>query len=137
MFGSKRIPTTLAQSGKLKEGGGHELVSEWVRMAGSWYEDVDDIDSEEWMAAVDEKERGRGRRQGEGGNERINLSQKRGLEGNNVEENEQMVRRKMDNEEFKVILMFWKEDEHICLSPIALTQELKKKLVEIEIAKIL
>lgn len=126
----------LAKAGKLKEGGGHELVSEWVRMAGSWYEDVDDMDSEEWMDVGGEKERGRGRRQREGCKDRINKSQKRGLEENSVEENERMVWRKMDNEDFKVILMFRREDEHIRLSPIALTQ-LKKKLGEVEMAKIL
>lgn len=43
----------------------------------------------------------------------------------------------MEREEFKIILVMRKEDEHIALGPIALTKDLMKKLGEIEMAKIL
>lgn len=43
----------------------------------------------------------------------------------------------MEREEFKIILLMRKEDEHIALGPIALTKDLMKKLGEIEMAKIL
>lgn len=39
-------------------------------------------------------------------------------------------------EEFKIILKFSKEDKQINLSPMALPREVKKKLGEMEMAKI-
>ncbi len=62
---------------------------------------------------------------------------KRGLEGNSSEEDNRVVRKKIVREEYKVILKFGKENEHIHLSPIALSRELKKKLGEVDTAKIL
>lgn len=44
---------------------------------------------------------------------------------------------KVMREECKIILKFRKKDEHVNLSPIALLGELKKKLGEVEMAKIL
>lgn len=89
------------------------------------------------MAVGGEKERDIGRSQ-EGGNRSINtISKKRGLEESSFEENEQTIWRRLEREEFKIILVMRKEDEHIALGPIALTKDLKKKLGEIEMAKIL
>lgn len=48
-----------------------------------------------------------------------------------------MVRRKVINEEFKVILKFKKNAENMHLSPTAISRDLKKKLGEVEFAKIL
>lgn len=44
------------ESANLEEGGRQELVSEWIRREGSWYED-DDVNSEEWMAEGVKKSR--------------------------------------------------------------------------------
>ncbi len=61
-------------------------------------------------------------------------TRKRGLEGNSSEEDNRVVPKKIVREEYKVILKFGKEDEHIHLSPIVLSRELKKKLGEVDTA---
>lgn len=53
------------------------------------------------------------------------------------DENECMTRRKSDKDVFKIILIMRREDEQIRLNPIPLIKELRKKLCEIEMAKIL
>ncbi|XP_035994688.1 uncharacterized protein LOC118563661 [Fundulus heteroclitus] len=95
-----------------------------------------DMDFDEWTTVG----RGRGR-----GKEKVSkddreigiLNSKRSLEEYSSDEENRVVRRKMVNEEFKVILKFRKEDMNINLSPIAVSREIKKKLGEVEFVKIL
>lgn len=58
---------------------------------------------------------------------------KRELEGkNSSDEGNWVVHRKMDREEFKIIIKFRKEDEQVVLSLIAVSRELKKKIRHVE-----
>lgn len=59
------------------------------------------------------------------------------LEESSSDEGNRVMRKKLSEGEFNIILRFRKEDEHIKLSPIALTKELRKKLGEVEMAKTL
>lgn len=62
---------------------------------------------------------------------------KRSLEGNSSDEGNRVICKKMVRGEFKIILKFRMEDEQISLSPIALSREVKKKIGEVEMAKVL
>lgn len=58
------------------------------------------------------------------GNLVASQSSKQGLlKGNSSDEDNRVVRKKIVREEFKIILKFRKEDEHVNLSPIALSKE--------------
>lgn len=59
------------------------------------------------------------------------------MEESSSDEGNRVTRKKVSEGEFQIILSFRKEDEHIKLSPIALTRELRKKLGEVEMGKIL
>ena len=102
-------------------------------------EEEDEMICDDWSPV----DRGRGRRDRtnmrQGMEARASASQnnKRSLEGNSSEEENRTVRGKVKIEEFKIIIKFRKEDEQINLSPITLTRELKKKVGEVEMAKIL
>lgn len=52
---------------------------------------------------------------------------KRSFEENSSEKGHHVVKRKLVREEFKIILKFRKEGEHVAVSPIVLSQELRKK----------
>ncbi|XP_037531028.1 uncharacterized protein LOC119408303 [Nematolebias whitei] len=83
--------------------------------------------------------RGRGRggmKLGEGKGVRDNQGSKRDLEGSSSEE-ERVVRRKVGNEEFKVILKLKSEDGQEKISPIGVSKEIKKKIGDVEMVKIL
>lgn len=99
-------------------------------------EDQDDGAFGDWTSVSSQRS---GRNQGEGGVRQNELSQssKRSFEGNRSEEDRRTVRKKVERKEVKIILKFRKEDEHVNLSPIALSRELKKKVGEVETAKIL
>ncbi|CAJ1074159.1 uncharacterized protein LOC116713401 [Xyrichtys novacula] len=86
--------------------------------------------------------RGRGRNKPGtpcGGEIRMTATQtsKRGLDGNSSDEGGRIVKRKVEREEFKIVLRFRKEDEQVNLSPIILSRELKKKVGDVEMTKIL
>lgn len=67
----------------------------------------------------------------------MSQSSKWGLDENSSDEGSRVVRKKVVRGEFQIILKFRKEDEHVNLSLIVLSRELKKKLGEVEMAKIL
>lgn len=90
----------------------------------------EDMEFDDWNLVGSQENRKKGRNEG---NLVASQSSKRGLEGNSSDEDNRAVRKKSVKEEFKIILKFRKEDEHVNLSPI----ELKKKLGEVDMAKIL
>lgn len=67
----------------------------------------------------------------------MEIQEVKSLEETSSDESTQVVRRKVVREECKVILKFRKEDEHVNLSPIGLTRELKKKIGDVEMAEVL
>lgn len=62
---------------------------------------------------------------------------KRGLEDNSTDEDDRPDGRKIDLEEYKIILRFKKEDEQVVLRPITLYKVLWKKVGDEEVAKVL
>lgn len=97
----------------------------------------EDMEFDDWNlvgSGKSQENRKKGRNEG---NLVASQSSKRGLEGNSSDEDNRAVRKKIVKEEFKIILTFRKEDEHVNLSPMALSKELKKKLGEVDMAKIL
>ena len=76
---------------------------------------------EDW-SPVDRGRRGKtNMRQGMDARASVSLNTKISLERNSSEEDNWTVRRKVEREEFKIVIKFRKEDEQINLSPIALT----------------
>ena len=100
-------------------------------------DEEDNMDFVAWTPVSSGRGRGRGRGRNRRDEGNVSLNSKRGLEGNSSEEDVRVVRQKVTREEFKIILRFRKEDEHVNLSPITLSRELKKKIGEVEMAKIL
>lgn len=96
----------------------------------------DEMESDDWNLV---SKKGQEKRMSGRNETRLVYSQssKRGLEENSSEEESRGVRKKIEREQYKVILKFRKEDEHVNLSPVALSRELKKKLGEVDTAKIL
>ncbi|XP_013856338.1 uncharacterized protein LOC106512216 [Austrofundulus limnaeus] len=96
----------------------------------------DDMDFDDWTSVG----RGRGR-----GKEKVlkegrvigSQNSKRNLEECSSDEENRAVRKKVTNEEFKVILKFRNEDMSVNLSPIQVSREIKKKLGEVEFVKTL
>jgi hypothetical protein len=97
----------------------------------------EEMESDDWSLISGRK--GQGKRKSGRNEGRMADSQtsKRGLEGNSSDEDNRVVRKKMVTEEYKIILKFRKEDENVTLSPIALSKELRKKIGEVDTAKIL
>lgn len=93
--------------------GWHKLVCDWIGVAGEGMEEDDDMELEEWSVVSTGRGWGWGREiVGNSGN----LSIKRGLEEITSDESVRVVCRKEVREEFKVILKFKKEDEHVNLT---------------------
>ncbi|XP_014832393.1 PREDICTED: uncharacterized protein LOC106910304 [Poecilia mexicana] len=83
------------------------------------------------------RERGRGRnKMDEGKGIGDSQGSKRELEGSSSEE-ERIVRRKVVREEFKVILKLKNEEGQDKISPIGVSREIKKKIGDVEMVKIL
>ncbi|KAF0039006.1 hypothetical protein F2P81_009490 [Scophthalmus maximus] len=94
-------------------------------------DDNSDMDSDNWTNVGSQRGRGNG------GLRATSLNNKRGLEENSLDEGRQVVRKKVVREGFKIIIKFKTEDVHIPISPINLAKELKKKIGDVEMAKIL
>lgn len=97
----------------------------------------EDMEFDDWNLVGSGKSQENRKKSRNEGNLVASQSSKRGLEGNSSDEDNRAVRKKIVKEEFKIILKFRKEDEHVNLSPMALSKELKKKLGEVDMAKIL
>ncbi|MEQ2237188.1 hypothetical protein ILYODFUR_020683 [Ilyodon furcidens] len=104
-----------------------------VRMEGQAGEG-EDIDFEGWTPVG--RGRGRGRGKKEEGGMFESQGNKRELEGSSSDE-ERIVRRKILKEEFKIILKLRNEDEHNNLSLIVISREIKKKIGDVEMVKVL
>ncbi|XP_038159537.1 uncharacterized protein LOC119795547 [Cyprinodon tularosa] len=97
----------------------------------------EDEDFEGWTPAGRGRGRGRGRNKtDEGRGKGDSQGNKRELEGSSSEE-ERVVRRKVVREEFKVILKLKNEEEKDKISPIVVSREIKKKIGDVEMVKIL
>ena len=97
----------------------------------------EDEDFEGWTPAGRGRGRGRGRNKtDEGRGKGDSQGSKRELEGSSSEE-ERVVRRKVVREEFKVILKLKNEEEKDKISPIVVSREIKKKIGDVEMVKIL
>lgn len=116
-------------------GGWHKLVCDWIKMA-TQVGGVDE-DGEGSVVFDDWAQVSRGRRSGRSRRDEANQNSKRSLEENGSEGDRRVVRDKVMREGYKMILKFGKEGEHVNLSPITLSRELRKKLGEVEMAKIL
>lgn len=98
--------------------------------------DGEDMDFEGWTPLG--RGRGRGCRKSkmdEGGMFE-NQGSKRELEGSSSDE-ERIVRRKILREEFKIILKLRNEEDNNNLSPIVPSREIKKKIGDAEMVKVL
>lgn len=108
-------------------GGWHKLLCDWIRMAE---QGVDEDDFGEWTPAFG----------GRGSRRNIPLARqnsKRSWENIGSDEGDRIVRRKVGREDIKIILKFKTEDELVSFSLIALSRELKKKVGEVKMAKVL
>ncbi|MEQ2288688.1 hypothetical protein AMECASPLE_025347 [Ameca splendens] len=94
----------------------------------------DNMDFDEWTSVSRGRERGRGK--AEEGKMFDSQRSKRELEENSPEE-ERVVRRKIGREECKIILKLKNEEEKENLSPILLSREIKKKIGDVEMVKVL
>lgn len=104
-------------------------MTTWVR------EDDDDTVLGDWSFTL---VRGRGQSRNPSRLvEDLRASQKRNFKGNMPDKDDRVVWKKVVREEFKIILVFRKEDENVNLSPMALSRELRKKIGEAEIPKVL
>ncbi len=75
--------------------------------------DEDEMESEDWNLISSRKGQEK-RKSGRNEGSRVDSqTSKRGLEGNSSEEDNRVVRKKIVREEYKVILKFGKENEHI------------------------
>lgn len=89
-----------------------------------------DMDFGDWTPVLHGKSRKKVSSQASHGN-------KRGLEGNSTDDDDRAVRRKVVTEEFKVILKFREEDARVYPSPMILSKEIKRKIGDVELAKVL
>lgn len=89
----------------------------------------DDVESDDWSPVVRGKGGKTNFRQSLDASASASQNNKRSLEGNSSEEDNRMVRRKVERQEFKIIIKFRKTS-----SPKALTKELKKKLGAVEMS---
>ncbi|XP_027895304.1 uncharacterized protein LOC114158190 [Xiphophorus couchianus] len=97
----------------------------------------EDMDFEGWTPVGRGRGRGRGRHKTDEGKEMGDIQgNKRELEGSSSEE-ERIVRRKVVREEFKIILKLKNEEEQDNISPIVVSREIKKKIGDVEMVKIL
>uniref|UniRef100_A0A146QDP1 Zn-dependent peptidases, insulinase domain-containing protein n=1 Tax=Fundulus heteroclitus TaxID=8078 RepID=A0A146QDP1_FUNHE len=103
----------------------------------SQVDDDEDMDFDNWTPVGRGRGRGKGYLRKDDSKEIGNQNVKRSLEEDSSEEENRTVRRKMEKEEFKILLKFRKEDEEMILSPVAVSRELKKKLGELEVVKVL
>ncbi|MED6275833.1 hypothetical protein CHARACLAT_030479 [Characodon lateralis] len=95
------------------------------------------MDFEGWTPAGRGRGKGRGRNKIDEGKGIGDIQDsKRELEGSSSEE-ERIVRRKVMREEFKIILKLKNGEEQDNISPIVVSREIKKKIGDVEMVKIL
>ncbi|XP_035985059.1 uncharacterized protein LOC118558667 [Fundulus heteroclitus] len=103
-------------------------------MASQEVEEDGEMDYGDWTPVANRRG-GIGVNRAEGG-WMTSQGSKRSLEESSSDEGSGFVRKKAGKKEVKIILKF-RKDEHISLSPIAVSRELKKKLGVVEMARIL